>query len=174
MTESIQPTHPQPTTFQEMYDFFLAGITDDMYMELTKEDTEKMLEELLIAAVPHFEFPRWNDPFELDVRHKCFNVELSTTEKIVIRYYMIAEWMGQQLATIDLIRQKYSSAEFKFTSQAAHIKQLMALKEEYERLGFHAQRLYARREKDSKGRVRSTMYKVMNYPSPGGGRRERA
>ena len=24
------------TTFEEMYDFFLAGITDDMFMEMTK------------------------------------------------------------------------------------------------------------------------------------------
>ena len=41
-----------PTTFQEMYDFFLAGITDDMFMELTKEDTADMLEEILYAALP--------------------------------------------------------------------------------------------------------------------------
>ena len=33
-----------PTSFQEMYEFFLAGVTDDMFMELTKEDTEKLLE----------------------------------------------------------------------------------------------------------------------------------
>ena len=47
-----------PTTFQEMYDFFLFGITDDMFMEMTREDTEGVLEELLVAALPHFEFPR--------------------------------------------------------------------------------------------------------------------
>ena len=38
-----------PTTFQEMYDFFLAGITDDMFMELTAQDTAEMLEEILMA-----------------------------------------------------------------------------------------------------------------------------
>ena len=58
---------PIKTSFQEMYDFFLAGITDDMFMEMTKEDTEAMLEEILIAALPHFEFPRWEDPFDLDL-----------------------------------------------------------------------------------------------------------
>lgn len=41
-----------PTTFQEMYDFFLAGITDDMFMELTEQDTNEMLEEILMAALP--------------------------------------------------------------------------------------------------------------------------
>lgn len=46
-----------PTSFQDMYDFFLAGITDDMYMEMTEEDTQKVLQELLVAAINNFEFP---------------------------------------------------------------------------------------------------------------------
>ena len=51
MTDSME-LEVAPTTFQEMYDFFLAGITDDMFMEMTKEDTEEMLEEILMAALP--------------------------------------------------------------------------------------------------------------------------
>ena len=47
----------QPTSFQEMYDFFLSGITDDMYMEMTEEDTQEVLEELLVSAITSFEFP---------------------------------------------------------------------------------------------------------------------
>lgn len=56
----VLPTPPQKivTSFQEMYDFFLSGITDDMFLEMTKEDTLEVLEEILIAALPHFEFPR--------------------------------------------------------------------------------------------------------------------
>lgn len=52
------PPEPVVTQFQEMYDFFLSGITDDMFMEMTREDTEKVLEDILIAALPHFEFPK--------------------------------------------------------------------------------------------------------------------
>ena len=85
-----------PTTFQEMYEFFLAAITDDMFMELTKEDTEQLLEEILIAAVPHFEFPRWANPFDLDYNNKCFTTCLTMEEKIIIRYYMISEWISYQ------------------------------------------------------------------------------
>lgn len=97
-----------PTTFQEMYDFFLAGITDDMFMELTKEDTEELFEEILIAALPHFEFPRWKDPFNIDLQNKQFNTTLTLEEKMIIRQYMISEWIGYQLANVDLVRQKYS------------------------------------------------------------------
>ena len=49
-----------------------------------------------------------------------------------------------------MIRQKYSGSDFKFTSQASHIKQLNALKAQYEQKGFHLQRLYRRRSKRDK------------------------
>ena len=46
------------TQFSEIYNRFLNKITDDMYMELTPEDTIKDLRNLLIDAIPGFEFPR--------------------------------------------------------------------------------------------------------------------
>ena len=46
------------TKFSAIYDRFLGKITDDMYMELTPEDTVKDLQRLLIDAIPGFEFPR--------------------------------------------------------------------------------------------------------------------
>ena len=46
------------TQFATVYNRFLGKITDDMYMELTPEDTIKDLQNLLIDAIPGFEFPR--------------------------------------------------------------------------------------------------------------------
>ena len=48
------------TQFTTVYNRFLRKITDDMYMELTPEDTIKDLQKLLINAIPGFEFPRKN------------------------------------------------------------------------------------------------------------------
>ena len=48
------------TQFTEVYNRFLGMITDDMYMELTPEDTIRDLRSLLINAIPGFEFPRKN------------------------------------------------------------------------------------------------------------------
>ena len=76
MSEQCDVSYPSNTTFQEVYDFFLSGITDDMFMELTKEDTEEMLEEILLAALPHFEFPR-KEIFDVDLYQKCFNCKLT-------------------------------------------------------------------------------------------------
>ena len=42
------------TKFTEIYNCFLGKITDDLYMELTPEDTVKDLQHLLVCAIPEF------------------------------------------------------------------------------------------------------------------------
>lgn len=57
------------TKFSTVYNTFLNKITDDMYMELTPEDTVKDLQNLLLDAIPGFEFPRKNlYDYELKVK----------------------------------------------------------------------------------------------------------
>ena len=48
------------TQFVDVYNRFLGKITDDMYVELTPQDTIRDLRNLLIDAIPGFEFPRHN------------------------------------------------------------------------------------------------------------------
>ena len=64
----------KPTRFAVVYDSFLSKITDDMYLELTEEDTKNLLRELLISAIPKFEFPRQSmeykqvDPTQIHIK----------------------------------------------------------------------------------------------------------
>lgn len=149
------------TAFQEMYDFFLSGITDDMFMELTKEDTLEILEEILLAALPNFEFPR-QDIFDIDLSRKQFKCGLSFEEMRIIRSYMVVEWINYQLASIENVRQKYSGSDFKFTSQASHIDKLIKLRDVYKEEGFHLQRLYCRRKKGDRNNYVSTFEQIMS------------
>lgn len=55
------------TEFTAIYNRFLGKITDDMYMELTPEDTVKDLQRLLIDSIPGFEFPR-KDLYDYELR----------------------------------------------------------------------------------------------------------
>ena len=48
------------TQFSAVYNRFLGQITDDLYLELTPEDTLRDLQNLLVNAIPGFEFPRQN------------------------------------------------------------------------------------------------------------------
>lgn len=158
------------TSFSIVYNSFLSKITDDMYMELTKKDTYRMLEELLISSIPKFEFPRF-DSFNYILKQDCeeetgyFNSVLTPEEINILSTYMIVEWLGQQLASIENVRMKYSGTDFKFTSQANHMQKILVMKKDYEREGFHLQRLYKRRKKDENGIQRSTFGEIMNTPS---------
>lgn len=155
---------PSVTTFKEMFDFFEAGITDDMFLELDPDETREMEEEILLAALPHFEFPR-KDIFDIDIPTQRFSVQLTLEEKMIIRQYMISEWIGFQLASVEMTRQKYSGSDFKFTSQASHMKQLIAMKKDYEAKGFHLQRLYKRRKRKEGGAYGSTFAQIMEPPT---------
>lgn len=172
------------TPFSIVYDSFLSKVTDDMYMELTELETFRIMQELLISALPKFEFPRKNiSDYELESLEDVstykgiesnnkeviayilgeghFNVSLSAEEVNVISTYMIVEWLGQQLASVENTRMKYSGSDFKFTSQANHMQKILAIKKDYEREGFHLQRLYKRRIADKNGVMRSTFGKVV-------------
>lgn len=61
------------TRFADIYNRFLGKITDDMYLELTPEDTIKDLQHLLIDAIPGFEFPR--------VRLDEYTIEIAIIEE---------------------------------------------------------------------------------------------
>ena len=76
---------------------------------------------------------------------------------------MIVEWLSQQLASVENTRMKYSGTDFKFTSQANHMQKLLQLKKDYEREGFHLQRLYKRRKRDKQGNLKSTLGIIMNF-----------
>lgn len=149
------------TRFETIFSTFFSKITDDMYMELTKEETYAMQLELFQNALHWFEFPRVNI-YDYDLALEEYNIDLSAEEINIIATYMIVEWMGQQLASIENIRMKYSGSDFKFTSQANHMHKLTNLQKEYERKGFHLQRLYKRRKADKNGVMRSTFGSIMN------------
>lgn len=163
------------TRFSVVYNSFLSKITDDMYLELTEEDTELLLRQLLISAIPKFEFPRQAMQFSY-IKHNIKNQEdeivqteyfwaflrpLTHEEINILSTYMIVEWLGQQLASVENVRMKYSGSDFKFTSQANHMQKLLQMKKDYEREGFHLQRLYKRRIVDLNGVYHSTLAKIM-------------
>ena len=62
------------TQFSAVYNRFLGQITDDLYLELTPEDTLKDLQNLLLNAIPGFEFPRKNlYDYTIEVKEKTEN-----------------------------------------------------------------------------------------------------
>ena len=172
------------TSFALVYDSFLSKITDDMYLELDQLDTFRMLEELLLSAIEKFEFPRVNlqdyqllgvtgqttyngaesnhqDVLAILYEDGYFNNVLTHEEINILAIYMAVEWFSQQLASIENTRMKYSGSDFKFTSQANHMAKILQLKKDYQREGFHMQRLYKRRIQKQDGVMRSTFNQIV-------------
>ena len=150
------------TQFSTVYNRFLGKITDDMYMELTPQDTLRDLTNLLIDALPGFEFPKQNimafnvkvenisrdevlgsdivlveDDSLVTVDRSSFEVELTEEEINIIAILMMNSWVQRQVTSIENIRMKYSGSDFKFTSQANHLSKLMSLQAECQKQSLH-------------------------------------
>ena len=164
------------TPFQKIYDAFFTKVTDDMYMEFTREDTEKDLCAILLNSIPRFEFPRFKlydyaineiAPLEGEdlptQKFGIYNCELTTEEINILASLMMSEWFTRQIATIDNTRMKYSSSDFKFTSQANHLDKLVKAKAAIDTDCKRMQRMYKRRKIDEEG------YIVPNYSGFRGG-----
>lgn len=155
------PIQGEPTSFEEIYDRFFGKITDDMYMEWTKEDTLKDLKNLLMDAIPAFEFPRF-PLYDFDSEAETFGTHLTSEEINILALLMYNAWLQRQVASIEQTRMKYSGTDFKMTSQANHLAKLIELKKEAERQAHHMQRLYKRRKLiDNKGSIKSNWSTLM-------------
>jgi len=177
------------TSFITIYDSFWARVTDDMYLEFTIEDTLKMLQDILINALPRFEFPRFDifdyelgswqdlgtyqgiesDNVEVPVTGwvgGAFNHALTDEEINILALNMVIEWLSQQLDTTENTREKYSGSDFKFTSQANHMAKLKVLIDAQKQDSVHLQRIYKRRRFTSNG-AQSTLGDIISKPNYG-------
>lgn len=178
------------TRFTSVYNCFLSKITDDLYIELTPEDTLRDLQALLLNCLPEFEFPRqnlfdytvqkktvaadqvtdsdlaisWNeDKTVITVDDSEFAATLTPEEINILAYLMLQGWLQRQITSIEVTRMKYSNADFKMTSQANHLSKLLALQDRVKTQTHHLQRLYSRRRIGANGTYESTwdMFRTM-------------
>ena len=160
------------TPFTSIYNRFLGQVTDDMYLEITPEETRRDLQNILISCLPDFEFPRFDlfdytlNQIELPlneapegafiitrdfeenicvIEDSHYNVDLTPEEINIIAVLMKNEWISRQLNSVENTRMKYSGSDFKMTSQANHLSKLLSLANEGHRDSIHKQRLYRRR-----------------------------
>lgn len=141
------------TPFKTIVNRFLGKITDDMYLELTYEDTVRDSTQFLLDAIPYFEFPRF-PLYNYDEMEEQYNCDLTVEEINILALLMKTAWLDRQINSIENTRMKYSGADFKLTSQANHLSKLLQLKSENVRESTHAQRLY-RRRKTTNGYIES-------------------
>lgn len=128
------------TLFAAVYNRFLGKITDDMYMEITPQETIWDLQSLLINALPGFEFPRKKLNYEcltrilnegsvniqgFVVKNKdgeavedasYFFADLDSEEINILALLMLEGWIQRQISSVEVTRMKFSGNDFKLTS----------------------------------------------------------
>lgn len=127
------------TSVSEVYDAFFGLITDDMYLEITEEETHAECLSFLRKSIPLYEFPKAPIKVAVDEDgNATLNRSLSDEEINILAYGMVQFWLQHQMTNIEHVRQKFSGVDFKLTSQASHLKTIMSLyqvtKDEHRRL----------------------------------------
>ena len=96
------------TQFSEVYSRFFDSITDNMYIEWTEQDTKKDVQNILIASIPGFEFPKISlnyEKMDYDLENFCddsyFYEDLSQEEINILVNLMLLNWLQRQITSIE-------------------------------------------------------------------------
>lgn len=155
------------TSFFSIYCRFLDKITDDMYMELTLEETMAILDSIFLDSLSDFKWPKFRiDNFDKEVITGdaldeagepivtgAFEDVLTNEEEDILAELMLNQWYRRQLSSTRITQMKYSTSDFKQTSQAAHLQRLDSLIKNHDKTLYSKMSLYSRRSKDKDGYI---------------------
>ena len=113
------------TPFVDVYNRFLGKITDDMYVELTPQDTIRDLRNMIIDAIPGFEFPRHN------LYDYTIKTEIKDEDKVLTSDFIIGMlWDEMPDNSVDAIPQimvEKSSFAAELTSEEINILAILMM-----------------------------------------------
>lgn len=115
------------TLFSEIYEAFLNGITDDMYITTTEEETNEDLSSFLINSIVRFRGPKV--PLRnYDLELQKFNTKLDIDEISILALLMKIDWISRQMHTVNLTEMQYTGSDAKVLNTKAQMATLTALK----------------------------------------------
>jgi hypothetical protein len=107
-----------------------------MKMDSTFESVDandELKKRYLLNAIPKFGNRCKQDLSDRDDANNYFNIKLTDMEKLILANLMLIEYLTPMIISLENIKQFVSSRDFQMTSQAAHLKQLQAIKEDKQR-----------------------------------------
>ena len=115
------------TPYEKIYERFLNSVTDFNLAELDDNTLDEMLKDWLHKAVVR---TRTSSDLSRDDDADVFNNDLSNLDIELLSLGMKLAWLDQTLASTELTLQFIGGKEEKWFSQAAHIAELRALRED--------------------------------------------
>lgn len=125
------------TSYQTVYDAFLAKLLDDEWGFWTEDEVNQDLRQLLEGAIPWFKFPRTS----LDRGDFGFENDLSNIEIQILATYMKCEWLNRTILTWENVKPLYEERDFSQANLLAKF-QSMLTEEKYNALKL--ERIYYR------------------------------
>lgn len=112
------------TPFVDVYNRFLGKITDDMYVELTPQDTIRDLRNMIVDAIPGFEFPR------LNLYDYTIETEIKDEDKVLTTDFilgMLWDEMGEDVGKVPRLMVEKSSFAATLTSEEINILAILMM-----------------------------------------------
>lgn len=114
------------TSYDTIYNRFLAKITDYKILQMEDDDVRIMLKGWLNSAIANFRICQ-SDLSKRDNEIEEFDDELTDLEMEILSILMVSEWLAPQVNSGLLTKQLITGKDEKFYSQSAHLKELMDL-----------------------------------------------
>lgn len=116
------------TPYEKIYNRFGQKITDFNLAEIDDNSLDEMLKSWLNTAIVNARTS--TDLFDRDDENEVFNNDLSGLDVELLAMGMTLAWLDQTLNSSELTMMFVSGKEEKFYSQANHIAELRALRED--------------------------------------------
>jgi len=120
------------TPFSEIDDMFLSDIQDDTILQYAEDERIEILNNLRRKAISRFKCCK-SDLNDRDETFGEFNVDLTDEEKLILATIMRKYWLNDKIYNLNLLKQRLSTKDWKFTSQAEHLLRLTVLAQELEK-----------------------------------------
>lgn len=109
------------TSYQSVYDRFLAKTLEDEWVNWDMDDVNEDLKMLLEGAIPYFKFPR----VSLERDENGFIEDLNGEELEILATYMKCEWLNRTILTWENVKPLYTERDFSQANLLAKFKELL-------------------------------------------------
>lgn len=123
---------PVVTPFSDIFNLFLAQVTDYELTVLTTTTLEKNMKMWLTAAISRFTMSK-QDLLDADWEEGYFNSELNRNEKYILAKCMVLSYLDIHVITEGNIKQALNSKDYRMYSPANQLKTLLDLQDHISR-----------------------------------------
>ena len=115
------------TPYEDIFAVFTGKISDFNFTDLDVGDLEAILLGYLKSSIVRFKNCK-TDLSDRDNVAATFNADLTDLEIEILATLMVVEWLNPQIQTTEIIKQSLSMRDARMYSQAAHLREMMELR----------------------------------------------